>query len=100
MCTPTGSRAFPSDAAQRPAESAQGQLDPASSTGHMAQPSLLEAQHDSASNLHGAVPSFMASLLPQVSQSLLAEHVIVLVLQGSSTNCPAHLMHTSLVGYE
>jgi len=31
---------------------------------------------------------------------LLAEHVIVLVLQGSSTNCPAHLMHTSLVGYE
>lgn len=60
-----GSRAFPSDAAQRPAESAQGQLEPSSSSGHMAHPGMLEAQHESASNLHSAVPSFMASLLPQ-----------------------------------
>lgn len=60
-----GSRAFPSDAAQRPAESAQGQLEPSSSPGHMAHPGMLEAQHESASNLHSAVPSFMASLLPQ-----------------------------------
>ncbi|DBA96032.1 TPA: hypothetical protein ACH3X1_001533 [Trebouxia sp. C0004] len=59
-----GSRAFPSDAAQRPAES-QGQLELSSSSDHMAHPSLLEAQHNSASNLHMAVPSFMASLLPQ-----------------------------------
>ncbi|KAL0025091.1 hypothetical protein WJX79_008079 [Trebouxia sp. C0005] len=60
-----GSRAFPSDAAQRPAEAVQGQLEPSSSAGHMAHPSMLEAPHESASNLHGAVPSFMASLLPQ-----------------------------------
>ena len=96
----TGSRAFPSDAAQRPAESAQGQLDPSSSSGHMAHPSMLEAQHESASNLHSAVPSFMASLLPQVSQSVLAVQVAVLVFQGISNGCPACLMQTLLVGCE
>jgi len=90
----TGSRAFPSDAAQRPAESAQGQLE------HMAHPSMLEAQHESASNLHSAVPSFMASLLPQVSQSALAVQVAVLVFQGISNECPACLMQTLLVGCE
>ena len=86
-CCATGSRAFPSDAAQRPAESAQGQLEPSSASGHMAHPSMLEAQHDSASNLHGAVPSFMASLLPQVSQSVLAEQVVVLVLSHITYTC-------------
>jgi len=94
LCTPTGSRAFPSDAAQRPAESAQGQLEPISLSGHMAHPSMLEAQHDSASNLHSPVPSFMASLLPQVSQSALAVQVVVLVFQRISTDRPAHLLHT------
>ncbi len=98
----TGSRAFPSDAAQRPAESAQGQLEhkASSSSGHMAHPSMLAAQHESASNLHSAVPSFMASLLPQVSQSALAVQVAVLVFQGISNECPACLMQTLLVGCE
>jgi hypothetical protein len=54
----------------------------------------MEAQHDSASNLHSPVPSFMASLLPQVSQSALAVQVVVLVFQRISTDRPAHLLHT------
>ncbi len=61
---------------------------------------MLEVQHASASNLHSAVPSFMASLLPQVSQSVLAVQVAVLVFQGISTERPACLMQTLLMGCE
>lgn len=43
---------------------------------------MLEAQLESASNLHSAVPSFMASLLPQVSQSGLAVQVVATGLSG------------------
>jgi hypothetical protein len=66
----------------------------------MAHPSMLEAQPESASNLHGAVPSFMATLLPQVSKSTPVLQVAVLVFRGILTDCLARLMQTSSVGCE